>query len=749
MKRALLLLAALAVACGGAKSERPILRVSASALGKEGEVLVAQLDRFQKLHPEVEIQRHPTPDAADLRHQLYVQWLNAGATHPDVLQLDVIWTPEFAAAGWILPLDVYAPDTGAFFPSTIQANTYGGKLWALPWFADVGILYYRKDLIPRAPETLDELRAEAERVKREHGVAAGVLFQGARYEGLVCTFNELVGAQGGAILDADGTVHVDDARAIAALTWLRGIVDDGVTPPEVLAQHEEETRLAFQNGRAAFLRNWPYAYALLDDPAKSAVAGKVGVAPMPRAEGGHHTATLGGGQLAVNARSPHPELSVELVKYLTAPEQMLERARAVGQYPTRPALYDDPALEASLRLPGATVRRIVEAATPRPVTPVYTEVSEILQVELHRALTGQVAPDAALRAAAGGIRTLLARTTGRAPTGTSPALLFGVLLVGLGVAIALIVAARKNRRAAAVHLAGAEASEARLAWAFVTPALACIALIAIFPLAWTIWESLHHHDLRLPWTGRPFVGGANYAEALGDARFWSALGHTAIFTVGAVSVELVLGLLLALALNQAYRGRGLVRAAVLIPWAIPTVVAALVWSFMFQPLGITNQLLGAVGVVEPGHPWFNTAASAWVPVILADVWKTTPFVGLLLLAGLQGIDDSLYEAAGVDGASTWQKLWSVTLPLLKPTIAVAVLFRVLDAFRVFDLIYVLTGGGPGTATEPLASYTFNALLQNLRFGYGSALSVLIFVGAFGLAILFIRFLGADLLGKKR
>ena len=750
MKRALLLLGlALAVGCGGgAKEERPILRVSASALGKEGEVLIAQLARFQALHPEIEIQRHPTPDAADLRHQLYVQWLNAGATHPDVLQLDVIWTPEFAAAGWILPLDAYKPDVEAFFPSTIEANRYGGKLWALPWFADVGILYYRKDLVPNAPETLDELRSEAERVKREHGIGAGFLFQGARYEGLVCLFNELVGAYGGKILEGE-TVSVDDPRAIAALTYLRGLVESGVAPPEVLAQHEEETRLAFQNGRATFLRNWPYAYAQLDDPTKSAVAGKVGVAPMPRAEGGRHTATLGGGQLAVNARSPHPELSVELVKYLTAPEQMLERARAVGQYPTRPALYEDPALEASLRLPGEVVRRIVEAATPRPVTPIYTEVSELLQVELHRSLTGQATPEAAMKAAATGIRALLARTTGRGPTGTSPALLFGVLLVGLGVAIALIVAARRGKRAAIVQLAGAEASEARLAWAFVTPALACIALIAIFPLAWTIWESLHHHDLRLPWTGRPFVGGANYAEALGDARFWSALGHTGIFTVGAVSLELVLGLLLALALNQAYRGRGLVRAAVLIPWAIPTVVAALVWSFMFQPLGITNQLLGAVGVVQPGHAWFNTAASAWVPVILADVWKTTPFVGLLLLAGLQGIDDSLYEAAGVDGASSWQKLWSVTLPLLRPTIAVAVLFRVLDAFRVFDLVYVLTGGGPGTATEPLASYTFNALLQNLRFGYGSALSVLIFVGAFVLAVIFIRFLGADLLGKKR
>jgi ABC-type sugar transport system permease subunit len=184
---------------------------------------------------------------------------------------------------------------------------------------------------------------------------------------------------------------------------------------------------------------------------------------------------------------------------------------------------------------------------------------------------------------------------------------------------------------------------------------------------------------------------------------------------------------------------------VLIPWAIPTVVAALVWSFMFQPAGITNQALAAVGLIDEPIAWFNRAITAWAPVILADAWKTTPFVALLLLAGLQNIDDVLYEAARIDGASRWRQLWSITLPLLRPTIAVALLFRALDAFRVFDLIYVLTGGGPGTATEPLAYYTFHTLLQNLRFGYGAALSILIFLGTFGLAAAFIRMVGADLL----
>ena len=286
-------------------------------------------------------------------------------------------------------------------------------------------------------------------------------------------------------------------------------------------------------------------------------------------------------------------------------------------------------------------------------------------------------------------------------------------------------------------------TDRRLAWLFVLPAVGLVALVAIFPLGWTLWESLHLHDLRMPWRGRPFVGLENYLELLGDPRFRDAMLHTLLFAAVSVSLELALGLAVALGLDRAFRGRGIVRAAVLLPWAIPTVVAALLWRFMFESqAGIVNAALVSTGVVEEPVVWFVRAATAWVPVVLADVWKATPFVALLLLAGLQGIDRSLYEAAAVDGASRWWQLRHVTLPLLKPTILVALVFRTLDAFRVFDLIYVMTGGGPGTSTEPIALYTFDALLQNLRFGYGAALSVVVFLVTFTLALIYIRWLGA-------
>jgi ABC-type sugar transport system permease subunit len=285
--------------------------------------------------------------------------------------------------------------------------------------------------------------------------------------------------------------------------------------------------------------------------------------------------------------------------------------------------------------------------------------------------------------------------------------------------------------------------EARVAWLFMAPALTLLCLVAAGPLVATFWESLHQHDLRLPWLGRPFVGLANYQEAATDARVHEALWHTLLFTCVSVTLELALGLALALGLDSLVRGRAVARLVVLLPWALPTVVAALVWRFIFDTQsGIANEAIGWLGITAPRIEWLADPRGAWVPLVLGDVWKTTPFVTLLLLAGLQGIDSRLYEAARLDGAGAWRRFLHITLPLLRPALVVALVFRALDAFRVLDLVYVLTGGGPGTATEVISLYAFNALLQDLRFGYASALSVVVFLVSFTLALLYVRARGA-------
>ena len=400
---------AAAIGCSAcSRSTERVLTFSGSLVGREGEVIRQQLDRFQQQNPSLRVVLRPTPDAADQRHQLYVQWLNAHASDPDVLQLDVIWTPEFAAAGWIHSLDRFGPPTEDFFASTLAANRWNGTLYALPWFVDVGMLYWRTDLLPHAPRDLGELTALARQAQDAHGLPFGFVWQGARYEGLVTAFVEHLGAFGGTILDGEGRVAVDSPAAIAALTAMRDLIyAHRVSPEAVLTWQEEQTRFAFQNGEAAIMRNWPYAYSLLQDASSSTVAGRFAVAPLPAAPGGAPSAALGGSQLAINAFSEQPEAAYRLIDYLLQPAQLIERAAIAGQFPPRPSLYASEALAAALDMPPDAARHVIERAVPRPVTPVYSELSQLLQVALHRALTRQQEPRAALEAAAASMRRVL------------------------------------------------------------------------------------------------------------------------------------------------------------------------------------------------------------------------------------------------------------------------------------------------------------------------------------------------------
>lgn len=392
--------------CGG--DTREVLTFSGSAVGREADVLRTQLARFSASHG-IPVEIRSTPDSADQRHQLYVQWLNAHAAEPDVLQLDVVWTPEFAAAGWLLPLDRFGPSTADFFPAAITANRWNGTLFGLPWFIDVGMLYWRTDLLDDAPSSFDELTAAAQRAVQSGEVRHGLVWQAARYEGLITVFVEVLGGFGGRVLDDDGAVVVDAEGAVRALTWMRDAIHtEGTVPSTTLTWQEEQARFAFQNGTSAMMRNWPYAFALLQAPS-SPVAGKFAVAPMPSTPDGEPTAALGGSQLAINARTKQPDQAWTLVQFLTAPEQMIERARVVGQFPSRRAPYRGSALEGSLSIGPAEALRIVEAAEARPVTPVYTQLSEILQIRIHRVLTLQQEPRPALEEAAREMRSLLTR----------------------------------------------------------------------------------------------------------------------------------------------------------------------------------------------------------------------------------------------------------------------------------------------------------------------------------------------------
>ena len=290
--------------------------------------------------------------------------------------------------------------------------------------------------------------------------------------------------------------------------------------------------------------------------------------------------------------------------------------------------------------------------------------------------------------------------------------------------------------------AGLLTRETRWGYLLLTPALLVIALVALYPLGYTLWLSGRQQVLKLPWLPQGWVGLANYRDLFTAARFWQALANTLMFTIVSVALELVLGLLAALAIHRTRILTGLTRAAVLLPWAIPTVVAAVIWLFLVNPaFGLIPLALSFLGVPEVSQVLLAHPVSAWAVIIATDAWKNTPFMTLMLLAGLQVIPQDLHEAAAVDGASSWQAFRSITLPLLIPAILVALIFRTSQAFMVFGHIYTLTGGGPGTATETLAFLNYQAILNDMRFGYGAALSVVIFLGSLVFALLYLYTLG--------
>src|SRR3954467_15146342 len=281
-------------------------------------------------------------------------------------------------------------------------------------------------------------------------------------------------------------------------------------------------------------------------------------------------------------------------------------------------------------------------------------------------------------------------------------------------------------------------SEKRLAFWMVSPSMVLIALVAAYPILYAIWLSLHEYSVRVAGLSR-WAGLGNYQTALSNNDFCKALVTTLVFTTASVFLELVIGLAMAMAMHAAFKGQGLLRTVVLVPWAVLTVVTAIMWRAIFDPtIGIVNAALGTNIV------WLGETPYAMIVMIIADVWKTAPFMALLILAGLQVIPGEIYEAAKVDGATTLQRFRKITLPLLMPAILVALIFRTLDALRIFDLPFVLTQGQNGTST--LSTISQETFATNRIYGLGSAMAVLTFIVVMIVSFSYIRFVGGNLRG---
>ncbi len=275
-------------------------------------------------------------------------------------------------------------------------------------------------------------------------------------------------------------------------------------------------------------------------------------------------------------------------------------------------------------------------------------------------------------------------------------------------------------------------------WLLALPALLLVAVVVALPVLRVVELSFTRVALAQGFEEH-FVGLGQYLRLWRDGRWWTALRNTAVFTSASVLLETVLGVAAALVLHRRLRGRGLLRAIVMVPWALPTAVMALAWAWIFNDtFGVANDLLRRAGLLAGPVAWLGEPATAMAAMVIADVWKTTPFVALIVLAGLQGIPEQVIEAARVDGLSGWQRFRHVVLPLLVPSIAVAVAFRAVQSYGAFDIVYVMTGGGPGGSTETVSLYAFQTFFRYLDFGYGAAIATQGVLLAGALALLLAR-----------
>lgn len=282
--------------------------------------------------------------------------------------------------------------------------------------------------------------------------------------------------------------------------------------------------------------------------------------------------------------------------------------------------------------------------------------------------------------------------------------------------------------------------DTRFAYLLLTPVLLLLGALTIYPLAAAFWNSLHLMDFRRPATFGTFAGLRNYQRLLSSSGFWSSLRFTGIFVAVTVTFQVVIGFGIALIAHRAQSGRAIVRAAILLPWALPTAINAMIWRWMFNgEYGVINDLLLRFGLMEGRINWLGNGHTAFIAIMITAIWKVSSFMGLLLLAGLQGIPESLYESAAMDGAGKWTQFWRITVPSVRPALVVALIFRTNDAIRVFDLIYVLTGGGPGNSTRSIAMLAYQVSFRELSFGYGSTYSIVLFLLSATISVVYLYF----------
>lgn len=369
-------------------------------------VLPKLIEKYNK-QSQSRVRFRTMPQESDQHFDQLRTEFQAGSAQIDVIGGDVVWPAQFAAQGWLSDLSERFTDQDEFLPGPMQAMSYEGKVYGVPWYTDSGLLYYRRDLLEKSgfsepPKTWEELKQQALRVREDAGVESGLVFQGAEYEGGVCNACEYIWNHGGDVLDPDdpSKVIVGGPESVAAFTTLRSLIEDGVSRRAVLQYAEDESQAYFLNGDAVFMRHWPYVYSLVSDPSQSKLeTEQVGIAPLPVSEAGvQSSSTLGGWNFFINATTEKQDQAWEFIQFMTAPEQLKTLAIEGSRLPVRRSLYEDREILENVPVARLGKETIIQDTRPRPVSPVYSDMSLEIAEKFNAALGGEMSPEAAVNA---------------------------------------------------------------------------------------------------------------------------------------------------------------------------------------------------------------------------------------------------------------------------------------------------------------------------------------------------------------
>ncbi|WP_372365642.1 extracellular solute-binding protein [Candidatus Uabimicrobium sp. HlEnr_7] len=705
-------------------------------LGAQREALFQLFKDFEKENPNIRVSVRELPNATDKQHQYYLTSLGGGARDIDLMVIDVIWVSEFAHANWLAPFHLTKEEKSKFLPATIKSCTYKDKMVALPWYIDAGLMYYRADLLKKydipIPKTwtwqqmqqaYEKIVPEEKKANPNSPLEYGFICQGRHYEGLVCAFLEILRGCGGEVV-RDGKVVINDEKGLAALQKIHDLIHKQKIIPTVINNFdEEESRMRFLNGKSLFLRNWPYVWSFVENPNFN-LKGKIGVSPSPHLVNEKPSATLGGWQLAVSSYSRYPKEAAKLARFLASARAQKQLALYLSRNPTLLGLYNDK--DVLQKNPFfRSLKPVFLQAEPRPVTHLYPQISHVLQREISLLITNQKTPQQVANDAAQEIDAIFHP---KAKSTQDFAIPVFYTMAGLFSFILLLMVFKGSFK------------ENITALTYLAPAMIIIFFVAILPLLYALFLSFYQVEIaNIMHPQRWMASGLdNFARIFSDPHFTHALINTLAITIVAVTLQLILGIIIAVTLSRSFLGRGPIRALILLPWILPTIVAGKMWLWIFATEGgIANYFLMSLGWdkinwIDPGP--------AFVSIIIAEVWKTTPFMAILLLAGLTNISKDLYKSAKVDGASSWYTFVHITLPLLRPAILLALLFRTMDSLRIFDVVYAMTAYAESTKT--LSIYIHEKIGAG-DLSYASALSLVTFAIIFAISLVYL-----SLLGKK-